>query len=156
MKHAFIALSVAALAAFTAVPASRAQSGHHTMVSPDDLKWADIASVPPGAKIAVLEGPLNEAVPITFRIKFPANYRLPAHWHPGIEHVTVISGTFHMGTGDTLDPSKTMPLTAGSFAVMQPGTRHFALTREETVVQVHSVGPWAINYVNPADDPRKK
>lgn len=156
MKHAFIALSVAAVAACTAVPASRAQTGHHTMVSPADLKWTDIASVPAGAKLAVLEGPLNEAVPITFRIKFPANYRLPAHWHPGIEHVTVISGTFHMGMGDTLDPSKTMPLTAGSFAIMQPTTRHFALTREETVIQVHSVGPWAINYVNPADDPRKK
>lgn len=156
MKQALIALSVAAVVACTAVPVSRAQPGHHTMVSPGELKWADIASVPPGAKVAVLEGPLNEAVPITFRLKFPANYRLPAHWHPGLEHVTVISGTFHMGTGDTLDQSKTMPLAAGSFAIMQPTTRHFAWTREETVVQVHSVGPWAINYVNPADDPRKK
>jgi len=27
---------------------------------------------------------------------------------------------------------------------------------EETILQVHGVGPWAINYVNPADDPRKK
>ena len=156
MKHALIALSVAALAACTSIPTSQAQPGHHSMVSPGDLKWTDIASVPPGAKVAVLEGPLNEAVPITFRIKFPANYRLPAHWHPGIEHVTVISGTFHMGTGDSLDQSKTMPLAAGSFAIMQPMTRHFAWTREETVIQVHSIGPWAINYVNPADDPRKK
>ena len=156
MKHAFIALTAAAVVACTGIPASRAQPGHHMMVSPGDLKWADIASVPAGAKVAVLEGPLNEAVPITFRLKFPANYRLPAHWHPGIEHVTVLSGTFHMGTGDVLDPSRTMPLAAGSFAIMQPTTRHFALTREETVIQVHSVGPWAINYVNPADDPRKK
>ena len=27
---------------------------------------------------------------------------------------------------------------------------------EGAMVQVHGVGPWAINYVNPADDPRKK
>lgn len=155
MKQALIALSVAAVAACTAVPTSQAQPGH-AMVNPGDLKWADVASVPAGAKVAVLEGPLNEAVPITFRLKFPANYRLPAHWHPGVEHVTVISGTFHMGTGDILEQSKTMPLAAGSFAVMQPMTRHFAWTGEETVVQVHGVGPWAINYVNPADDPRKK
>ncbi|MEO5573536.1 MAG: cupin domain-containing protein, partial [Gammaproteobacteria bacterium] len=94
--------------------------------------------------------------PITFRLKFPADYKLPAHWHPGIEHVTVISGTFNMGTGDKLDPSKTKPLSAGSVAIMQPKTTHFAWTKEETIVQVHGVGPWAINYVNPADDPRKK
>ena len=61
-----------------------------------------------------------------------------------------------MGAGDKLDASKTMPLSAGSFAIMQPKTHHFAWTKEETIVQVHGVGPWAITYVNPADDPRKK
>ena len=156
MKHALIALSAAAAVACSGVPESRAQPGQHMMVSPGDLKWMDVPSVPPGAKVAVIEGPLNEAVPITFRLKFPADYKLPAHWHPAIEHVTVISGTFHMGTGDKLDPSKTMPLSAGSFAIMQPKTHHFAWTREETIVQVHGVGPWGITYVNPADDPRKK
>ena len=128
----------------------------HVMVIPADLKWADVPSLPPGAKIAVIEGPLNEAVPFTFRLKFPADYKISAHWHPAIEHVTVISGTFHMGTGDQLDPSKTMPLSAGSVAIMQPKTNHFAWTKEETIVQVHGVGPWTVNYVNPADDPRKK
>ena len=126
------------------------------MVVPKDLKWADVPSLPPGAKIAVIEGPLNEAVPFTIRLKLPADYKIPAHWHPAIEHVTVISGTFNMGTGDKLDPSKTMPLSVGSFAIMQPKTNHFAWTKEETIIQVHGFGPWAINYVNPADDPRKK
>ena len=156
MKNTLMALSVAVAATFASVPATWADSAHHKMVTPDELKWADVPSAPPGAKIAVIEGPLNEAVPITFRLKFPANYKLPAHWHPGIEHVTVISGTFNMGTGDKLDPSKTKPLSAGSVAIMQPKTNHFAWTEEETIVQVHGVGPWAINYVNPADDPRKK
>lgn len=156
MKNTLIALALAVAVASPGVPASWAQSAHHMMVNPDELKWADVPSAPPGAKIAVIEGPLNEAVPITFRLKFPADYKLPAHWHPGIEHVTVISGTFNMGTGDKLDPSKTKPLSAGSVAIMQPKTNHFAWTKEETIVQVHGVGPWAINYVNPADDPRKK
>jgi hypothetical protein len=30
------------------------------------------------------------------------------------------------------------------------------LGRGDTVVQLHGVGPWQINYLNPADDPRKK
>ena len=145
-------LALAGLAA-TAV---WAQSGAHMMATPDELKWADVPSLPAGAKIAVIEGPLNEAVPFTFRLRFPANYQMPAHWHPAIEHVTVISGTFNMGAGEKLDPSKTKALSAGSVAFMQPKTTHFAWTKEETVVQVHGVGPWAITYVNPADDPRKK
>ena len=68
----------------------------------------------------------------------------------------MISGTFNMGTGDKLDAAKTNPLSAGRVAIMSPKTHHFAWTREETIVQVHGVGPWSINYVNPADDPRKK
>jgi quercetin dioxygenase-like cupin family protein len=104
----------------------------------------------------VIEGPANEAVPFILRIKFPADYKVPAHWHPAIEHVTVISGTFNMGTGDKLDMEKTKALPPGSIAIMQPKTNHFAWTSEETVVQAHGVGPWVINYVNPADDPRKK
>ena len=138
-------------------PAAWAQ-GHadHIMVVPKDLKWADVPSLPAGATIAVIEGPLNEAKPFTFRLKFPANYKIPAHWHPAIEHVTVISGTFNMGTGDKLDPKQTKALSAGSVAIMQPKTNHFAWTKGEAIVQVHGVGPWGITYVNPADDPRKK
>jgi quercetin dioxygenase-like cupin family protein len=133
-----------------------AQVASHVMVKPDDLKWQDVPSLPPGAKMAVIEGPPNEAVPFTFRLKFPADYKVPAHSHPAVEHVTVISGAFHMGMGDKLDPAKSMALPPGSVAIMQPKTNHFGWTKDETIVQVHGVGPWGVNYVDPADDPRKK
>ena len=113
--------------AFASLGASAAWAADtHVMVMPADLKWADVPSLPPGAKIAVIEGPMNEAVPFTVRLKLPADYKVPAHWHPAIEHVTVISGTFNMGTGDKLDQSKTTPLSAGSVAIMQPKTNHCA------------------------------
>jgi hypothetical protein len=99
---------------------------------------------------------LNQAVPIMFRLKFPANYKVPPHWHPGIEHVTIISGTLHMGIGDVFDQTKTRALMPGSVAIMQPRTHHFVWTAEETIGQVHSIGPWSVTYVNPADDPMKK
>jgi len=156
---AFQAAFVSVTFAFASLlaPAAWAQSpADHIMVMPEDLKWADVPSLPPGAKIAVIEGPMNEAVPFTVRLKLPADYKVPAHWHPAIEHVTVISGTFNMGTGDKLDQSKTTPLSVGSVAIMQPKTSHFAWTKEETIIQAHGVGPWAVNYVNPADDPRTK
>ncbi len=147
---------VLVLAACVVPQGALAGSQDHSMVTPGELVWTDVASLPPGSKLAVLEGPLNEAVPFTFQLKMPAGYRIPAHWHPSVEHVTVLSGTFNMGVGDKLDINRTHPLTAGSFAIMQPGTRHFAWTDEETVVQVHGTGPWAIHYVNPEDDPRKR
>jgi len=57
-----------------AVPSVWAQGGH-TMVTPGDLKWVDVPSLPPGAKLAVIEGPLNEAVPFTFRLRLPLTTR---------------------------------------------------------------------------------
>ena len=90
------------------------------MVTPTDLKWADAKSLPPGVKVAVIEGALDEAVPFTFRVKIPADYKVPAHWHPAIEHVTVISGTFNMGMGDKLDTEQTKALTPAASQSCNP------------------------------------
>lgn len=147
--------AAAALLALTA-PLSWAQAGHHMMSDSDKLNWLPVPSLPKGAQLAVIEGPMNEAVPFTVRLKFPANYRIPPHWHPAVERVTVLSGTFHMGAGDSFDSSKTQALAPGGIAIMPAQSRHFAWTASETVVQLHGTGPWGITYVNPADDPRAK
>ena len=138
-------------------PAEDQPHQHHVLVTPGDLTWQDgPPSLPAGAQFAPIEGDPKREGLFTMRLKLPANYRIPAHWHPADEHVTVISGTFHMGTGDVLDPTKGTALPAGSFALMPAQMRHFAWTSEETVIQLHGVGPWQINYINPADDPRKQ
>ena len=161
MRNILVTVTATLALGSIAAPVALAQSGthmasDHMMATPDELKWVDIPSLPPGAKLAVIEGPINQAGPVTFRLRLPANYQIPAHWHPAIEHVTVISGTFNMGTGDKLDQTKSRALTAGSVAIMQPKTNHFAWTKDETIVQVHGMGPWGVTYVNPADDPRKQ
>lgn len=136
--------------------AAQEMKAEHVMLSPGDLKWIDGPPVLPGAKMVVMEGDLKAAGPFTMRIKFPADSKLAPHWHPLIEHVTILSGTFNLGTGEKFDPSKAMALPAGSFFVMPPKAPHFVVIKEETVIQVHGVGPWALNFVNPADDPRLK
>ena len=147
--------TAAVILAFSA-PSNWAQSAPHMMVEADKLTWAAVPSLPKGAQIAVIEGPMNEAVPFTVRLKFPANYRLPAHWHPAVERVTVLSGTFNMGSGDSFDSSKTHAVNVGGMMIMPAKSTHFAWTSGETVVQLHGTGPWGIIYVNPADDPRTK
>jgi anti-sigma factor ChrR (cupin superfamily) len=135
---------------------SHAKAGAPIMVGPDDLKWADVPSLPPGTKIAVIQGPLSEAVPFVFRLKIPAGYKVPVHTHSAIEHVTVISGTLHFAGGDKFDEASAKMLTPGSVAIMPAGHPMYGWTKEETVLQVHGVGPWGITYLNAADDPRKK
>lgn len=156
MRKILAALYVAFAVAGLSVPASASEAHGHTMMKPDDLKWTDVPSLPPGAKGALIEGPMSEAVPFTLRLRLPPNFQIPPHWHPGVERVTVLSGTFNMGAGERFDRSTTMALPASGIAIMQPKTPHFAWTKEETVVQLHGMGPWAVNYINPADDPRKK
>lgn len=132
------------------------QAPAHKMIVAKDLKWDDVPSLGAGAKASVLEGPMNEAVPFTVRIKLPANFKIAPHTHPAIEHVTVLSGAFHMGVGEKFDEKGVHKLGVGDMMIMQPKTAHFAMTKEPTVIQIHGSGPWAVNYVNPDDDPRKK
>ena len=85
-----------------------------------------------------------------------ANYRIPAHWHPAVERVTVLSGTFYMGVGDKLDTQNSAALAPGSIMILQAKTNHYAWNKEEVIVQLNGVGPWGITYVNPTDDPRQQ
>lgn len=126
----------------------------YIMVTPEELEWGPVASMPAGAEIAVIEGELGEEEPFTFRLRLPPDYEVAPHVHPEYERVTVLSGTFHFAHGEELDRDRTRALSAGSVAIMPPGAPMFGFTEEETVIQLHGTGPWAIEYLDPEDDPR--
>jgi quercetin dioxygenase-like cupin family protein len=129
----------------------------HIVVAPEDVKWGDAPpSLPPGAKLAVIEGDPKKEGYFMMRLKVPAGYKIPPHFHPQPERVTVISGKFCVGFGDTFDETKTKALPAGSYFSFIPKSHHFAHAAEETVLQLSTIGPWDLTYVNPADDPRTK
>ena len=133
------------------------QTKHHALLTSEDMRWGQApASLPPGAQAAVLEGDPAKEGPFTLRLRLPDGYRLPPHFHPAVEHVTVLQGTFILGMGEKASTQTEKALTAGSFAYMPAGMRHFARTQGETIVQLHGAGPWGISYVNPADDPRSQ
>lgn len=121
---------------------------------PDRIEWQPATMLPSGAEIAVLEGNPQESGFFAMRLRFPADYRLPPHWHTAVERITVIEGTFHVGMGETFDERSAQTLPAGSYASVPANMRHFAYTQEMTVVQITTNGPWTIEYVNPTDDPR--
>jgi hypothetical protein len=130
---------------------------HAIVATPDAIKWAAAPAIlPPGAKLAVLEGDPARPGAFTMRLSMPPDYVIPPHFHPVTEHVTVIEGTFYVGMGQTFDASKASALPTGTFAALEPGVRHFAFTKGPATIQLHGVGPWSLTYVNPTDDPRSK
>jgi quercetin dioxygenase-like cupin family protein len=126
-------------------------------VNNKDLKWmAAPDAFPKGAQLAVISGdPFKDGLYVV-RLKMPKGYAIAAHNHPTSEFVTVLSGNFHIGMGDKLDKKKALVLTAGGFGEAPAKMNHYAWVTSETVVQVHGQGPFAITYVNPADDPRNR
>lgn len=128
------------------------------IVTPDDIVWKlGPGTLPSGAKYFLIEGhPLKEG-PIIMRVLLPAGYIIPAHFHPGAERTTIISGTYYMGTGSKFYKANCKKMPAGSVVIMPAGgIPHYGWASEETVVQVHIDGPLQITYVNPDDDPRTK
>jgi quercetin dioxygenase-like cupin family protein len=146
------------LAAMLAAPLSAwAESSTMDLASgPDAVKWGPAPpSLPKGAMIAVLSGDPSKDGPYVLRLKMPTDYKIPAHHHPTTENVTVLSGSFHAGMGDKLDADKGQTFAPGGFVSLPAGMNHYAWATAETVVQVHGDGPFAIVYVNAADDPSK-
>jgi len=152
-----VVIGASALAQGQKPAAGAAAKAHHIVVTPDQVKWAaGPPSLPPGAQMAVIAGDPSQKAPFVLRVKLPDGYRVPPHWHPTDENVSVLSGTFMIGTGDKFDPGSMTSLGAGGFTRMPASMHHYAAAKGETIIQVHAVGPFQVTYVNAADDPRKK
>jgi quercetin dioxygenase-like cupin family protein len=153
MKKAFgITFSLALLAAY--VLAQEPKS--HIALTGAEMKWGPApASLRKGAELAVISGNPGAAGPFVIRLKVPAGYVIPPHWHPTDEHVTVISGTFALGMGEKIDKATMKEMPAGSYGMLPAEMRHYAMAKTACTVQVHGMGPFVLNYVNPADDPSK-
>jgi len=130
--------------------------GQHTVTAPAQLSWGPgPANMPPGAKLAVVSGDPSKSEPFVLRAELPAGYTVAPHWHPTDEHVTVLSGSFSFGMGDTLDKAAMTDLPAGGYGLMPAQMHHYAMAKTAATIQVHGIGPFAITYVNPADDPSR-
>jgi quercetin dioxygenase-like cupin family protein len=114
-----------------------------------DLKWTPIIK---GCDLAAVSGdPSADGAAFVIRIRCADGAKIPAHWHPPDENVTVLKGTFLVGMGDTFDEKKMTAMNVGNFVAMPKEMRHFALCKGEPIVQVHGVGPFKVNWVNPAE-----
>src|SRR5436190_16838619 len=134
-----------------------AQAQAHVIQQPSEAAWGPAPPlIPAGAQIAILSGDPGKPVPYAVRLKFPANYAIPAHAHPTDENVVVTTGALTFGMGDKLarGASGNKTLAVGGYALMPANMNHFAYTTSETTIVLYGIGPVEFRYVNPADDPR--
>jgi anti-sigma factor ChrR (cupin superfamily) len=145
-------LTGTALLAFAAASYSQEKKesdSAHKIVHFADLKWTPIIK---GCDLAPVSGDPNaDGAPFVLRLRCVDGAKIPAHWHPTDENVTVLKGTFLVGMGETFDESKLQTMSVGNFVAMPKEMRHFALSKGETIVQVHGAGPFKVNWVNPSD-----
>ncbi len=125
----------------------------HVTVATHQLKWTPLFL---GLETAVVSGdPAKAGAPFVMRVRARKEAAVPAHWHPMDEHVTVLAGTVKIGMGAKYDVAAAPPMSAGTYTLVPKNMRHFAWHGQNSVIQIHGVGPFEITFVNPADDPRK-
>lgn len=159
MKTIVSTVTAAAILSGASFVAVRAQMQSHVLQTPAEAQWGPAPPMlPAGAQIAVLSGDPSKPAPYTVRLKFPANYVIPAHSHPADENVLVVSGALTLGMGDKLAKNATAnkTLDAGGYALMPANMNHFAFTAAPTTILLYGIGPVDFKYVNPKDDPRNK
>jgi hypothetical protein len=129
----------------------------HVTFRPAEVKWqAGPPAFEKGAQMAVLEGDPTASGVVTLRLRVPDGFVIRPHWHPNVERVTVLQGTFLLGMGRTVNRDAAESLPAGTFTSMPKRMVHYAMAEGDTIIQLTTVGPWEITYVNPEDDPRRR
>jgi hypothetical protein len=144
-----VTIAFAAFAAASYSQEKKENDAAHKIVHSGDLKWTPIIK---GCDLAAVSGDPNaEGAPFVLRLRCVDGAKIPAHWHPTDENVTVLKGIFLVGMGETFDESKLQPMNVGNFVAMPKEMRHFGLCKGETIVQVHGAGPFKVNWVNPSE-----
>jgi hypothetical protein len=148
ISSATLAMVAAILCSLPTSVSAGGASGNQGFITPEDINWsAAPPSMPAGAKIAVLQGDPGKPGPFVMRLMVPAGYKIPPHWHTQDESLTVISGTFHFGTGDKLEASTSHALTPGSFHFLSGKDHHYLVADSQAVIQINGSGPFDVTYV---------
>jgi uncharacterized protein (TIGR02246 family) len=130
----------------TPFPITGADLADMQMLPSSGIAWSDFSSpgFDPGTKIAVLHGDPGKKGDYVLRLQFPGGYKFPVHWHPGGEHLTVMSGNFLFAMGNTADWNAVRTYGPGDFIYIPARHAHFGGAQGTTVIQLHGEGPFQL------------
>ena len=148
MKTVFALSASVAILSYASVARS-AEPGVMAL-APSEMKWSAQGGLAlPGLEQVTLIGDPSKPGPYTIRLKFPAGFKMAPHTHPDSREVTVLSGTWYTGYGETPEASGLKELPAGSFYTEPANVAHYVEIREPTMIQVSGTGPSGRKFVWP-------
>jgi quercetin dioxygenase-like cupin family protein len=99
---------------------------------PDQIKWRTPLGIAPGIETSVLAGDPTQPGLYVVMVKWLAgNHFSRPHFHPHDRFITVLKGTWWVGTGKKFDPDGTVPMPAGSFVTHYGGQVHYDGAKDE-------------------------
>jgi quercetin dioxygenase-like cupin family protein len=113
-----------------------------TFKLPDQIDWKS----PPGnsgVQNAVMVGdPAKEGLYIVLTKWLAGNHFSHPHYHPHDRFITVLKGTWWVGSGTKYDPGATVPMPAGTFVTHYGQQVHFDGAKDEdAVLLIVGLGP---------------
>ena len=139
------ALPLAALATHPQVPTTAVKSAAKPatmLMQAGELKWQDIPDLPGAQGVVLVGDPSKAGAHLIMRARFPDGFKIAPHWHPALENLTVLQGTFMLGMGDKWDDAKLKAYPTGTFYSEPKGTPHFVWAKDgEVIIQVTGMGP---------------
>lgn len=137
--HWLIPVAIATVVSLGSVKATDLNPAAIAYKLPAQIQWV---SEPRGISTAVLRGDLSKPGPYIALVKWSAHHMSRPHWHPNDRYLTVISGTWWVGTGTKFDPDNTVPMPPGSFVIHYGKQVHFDGAKDEDVIlEVVGEGP---------------
>jgi hypothetical protein len=135
----FLALAITAVVSLGSAKVSDLNPAALAYKLPNQIHWTDD---PSGPKRAVLLGDLDKPGLYIVLVRWTAHHMSRPHWHPNDRFITVISGTWWVGTGAKFDPDSTVALPAGTFVTHFGKQIHYDGAKDEdAVLQIVGEGP---------------
>jgi len=156
-KGLVLTIAAAALTCLALAAWSPKQDAKPLLLTRQDLDWGlGPDAFPLGVHASIVEGDPDQDEPFTMRFKLPGKYRIEPHWTTREQRLTVLSGSIELALGERFDERKLKTYGEGSYLVIPARARYYLKCDRGSVLELRSQGPWEVNYVDRADDPREQ
>lgn len=136
--------------ALTASPARAQDADGNVFHDGESLPWGEPSN---GTRFLPLYGDYSvDGGVFAFRLEVQPGFEIRPHTHPVTEHMTVLSGRFFVGMGETMDKDAATAYGPGSYIAIAAGLPAYMWAEEVTVIQVHGVGPFSTEFVEPPSE----
>ena len=106
----------------------------------DRIPWKDNAAGTNAS--AMIYGDLAKEGPYAYYVKWKAGNMSRPHYHPNDRYITVLSGTWWVGSGPKFEPDSTVPMPAGTTVThFARGIHYDGAKQGDAILIIHGMGP---------------